>query len=266
MARSVPALGLCLALVAPARALDITACDQRVPDHEHAVLQLDLNCSGPGTCLEDPSMHCDFSSQCPSLVCERGAVNLGKRASLDLNGHSIATTRVGVFCVGRPPCYVTGPGRLVGGDDGILGRGSLVVTDVDIEDSVRGLASFSPNGLARATRVTIRRCQVAIDAQRIRATDVSVQDGTPPSNSPPCSGFCAGAPSFGVVRGSGVTIIDGPVYGIASARIILEGSTITGNSPRDLISLKRPILIDSICGRSEVVDSGGTSWGVCTND
>ena len=260
--------GLLLALAAPAWALDITTCHQRVPDREHAVLQVDLDCSGLGTCREDPSTSCFFDSDCPSVVCERGAVNLGKKASLDLNGHSIVSTLTGVFCGSHAPCFVAGPGRVSGGSEGIRSHGSVVVTNVDIENTSGAIEAFTHSvpGTVTATGVTITHCGSGIVAGRIRAATVMVQDGTGQD----CSGFCTGGgPSFGAVRGTDVTIIDGAGYGIAARRIVLANSTVTGNhgnGDHDLLSVRRPLLVDSTCGRSEVADGSGASWGVCSGD
>jgi hypothetical protein len=74
------------------------------------------------------------------------------------------------------------------------------------------------------------------------------------------------------------TITGNGVAGIFSwtARVKLKDSTVTGNDAGgngfDIVTSKRPRLVDSTCGRSAQVaplatpDAGSPSWGVCTND
>ena len=97
--RRVAAAGVTALLIArSAAALDVTACGALVPDGETGVLQADIDCS------LDPA---------------DGAVALGNRSTLDMNGHAIVGRRIAVFCGSDPHsrgCTVRGPGDVSGGN------------------------------------------------------------------------------------------------------------------------------------------------------
>jgi len=73
----------------PARAIDITACGQVVPDGQIGVLQTDLDCGGTyNTCFADAALACAADPACTDTGC--GGVMLRNGATLEMNGHTVA--------------------------------------------------------------------------------------------------------------------------------------------------------------------------------
>src|SRR5262245_61121520 len=98
------AVAIVLSLVRTAGAVDITACDQEVPAGEVGVLTTDLDCGWPAP----PGSY---------------GVEIGKSATLDLQGHTIRGAQWAVYCPERGRCSVTsttgGKGALTGAEAGI---------------------------------------------------------------------------------------------------------------------------------------------------
>jgi hypothetical protein len=282
------ALGLTALVASRAVALDVTTCGQRVPPETAAVLQTDLSCSGPGTCDDAPGTACSVDGDCPSGLCDLGAVILGRNASLSLNGHTITSTgaRVGVSvpprsCPASGICIPTsgrvavqGPGTISGGTVGISSFSRrTTVSDVqlhDIGDSSSG-AGIAVVGDLVATGVGVTRVHIGVQAKSVRATDLGVSS----------SGI--GILTHGAVRGVRLTITDnGPATiqagvldgaGIFAERCRLTDSVATGNFdgsvPADLLTKRRPLLVNTTCDHSAVVPVSGpptATWGVCADD
>jgi hypothetical protein len=55
------------------------------------------------------------------------------------------------------------------------------------------------------------------------------------------------------------------IYNSHGGAIRLDNSTVTGHTI-DLLSVRRPRLINSTCGTSSQLSATGPTWGVCTND
>ena len=76
--------------------------------------------------------------------------------------------------------------------------------------------------------------------------------------------------STGRVRLTGLTSTSN-LYGVVAKRIVLTDSVLGAGVP-DVLSLARPVLVDTVCGTSfrRVRAPGGfaigPTWGVCAND
>lgn len=255
---------------APADAsVEITQCYPQVPEGETAVLQADLDCS-----VTDPP---PFRSS---------AIELLKRATLDMNGHTIQarSSGFGVHCQGT--CTILGPGTITGAFMAVLGgRGRMKIAGVNLLDNA-GLidvtdgrldvmdmnASSSGTGIrARAMRATnlavttSRNGDCVLVTRSIRGSDVTVWG-------------CHTGIRARRVRIDRLTVIDNISSGLLSVGAVrLTDSVLTGNTfigaPADLLSFRRPRLERTTCGTSVRLvkdDAGGwlhgPSWGVCADD
>jgi hypothetical protein len=228
----------------PARALAetmISTCGQLVPSGDTGILIADLVCP-----TSDPG------------------VSVGKRAELELDGHTITGGWTRVNCPDGA-CRVTGPGVLSGGGSGIgiNSSGSIFASDVTAQDNAVGLYGV-----------------------RMRLQNVTATANT-----------SHGINAFGGVSGSDVTVTDNGDTGLSLdfrgnvvitrlvatgngwagvicdfGRVKLTDSTVTGNEfpdefeppLLDLFSAKRPKLTNTTCDHSLGPD--GSTWGVCTGD
>jgi len=236
-------------LVAPACALDITACYQTVPAGEVGTLAADLNCDGSG----GPE------------------VNVDAGAALQLNGHTITGGHIGVASYpGGQRATIEGPGQVTGltgnappygcaisvqgralirnvtlsgndcGIDAVYNFG-LTLEDVQITNNTGDGVTFIPpgpgGGRVKAARTTITNNGGTgiVGALRVIGQEITV------------TGNAAG----GVLGPAGVTLVD---------------STITGNGPAgDIQSAHPPRLRNTTCDHSRNTTSG-TPFGVCTLD
>jgi hypothetical protein len=242
-----------------AGALDITACDQEVRAREVGVLTTDLNCG--------------WSTD------EGYAVELGDRAVLDLNGHTITGPRYGVFCERR--CSVVGPGTITGAYYGIWALESKQsradVTDVALVGNLGGMAT--PKGTL--TNVTATDNILGLHVHKLRGTNLTV------SGCSDVSAYCIET-DVGTVDGltatgnhssialflvtKKLTLTNGTVkdnaapIGILSlGRLTLEGSEVIGHGT-DLTTLRRPRVESSTCVTSSALIFPHPAWGVCAND
>jgi len=219
----------------------ISTCGQVVPAGGTGILTADLVCptSSPG-------------------------VSVGRRAVLELDGHTISGGWARVHCPDGA-CRVTGPGVLTGGGTGtgIYSNGNLSATDVTAEDNAVGLYG------------------VQMRLQNVTAT----------------ANTSHGINAFGGVKGSDVTVTDNGDTGLSLdfrgnvvitrltatgngwagvicdfGRVKLTDSTVTGNEfpdqfeppLLDIFSAKRPKLVNTTCDHS--LGPTDSTWGVCSGD
>jgi hypothetical protein len=260
-------VALLLVVSAAEGASDITTCGQTVPSHQRGVLQADLDCPQP-----------------------MAAVQLEQASSLLLNGHRITTGWVGIFCNGPGPHIVKGPGEITA-PVGVVNQfaieaagGTVSVRDLVVHDN--STAIFG-DGKVSLRDVTIRDNWIAGTAQDgLDARGVTIENNQ--------HGFLVEGRLLlkdVVVKanGSGFKVIDGGVLathaeiidngdigiesdaGLLQHRLVrLVDSTITGNDPGeggiDIRSSTRPMLRNTVCGRSEPWAPPGITWGVCADD
>ncbi len=125
-------VALTLLLPSSVFALDVVTCGQTVPTGEVGVLQADLT------------------------GCVDGVV-LANSAVLEMAGHAISASHLGVQCIGSH-CAVHGPGDISGAAVGIWGfypTGKVEVAGVDIHDTPLG--GIQNARRATLTNVTVRR-------------------------------------------------------------------------------------------------------------
>jgi hypothetical protein len=244
LARVLVLVVLGILVPASARAVDVTACGQVVPANQIGVLQVDL-------------------TTCPSSAV---GVFLQDRATLDLNGHTIASGAVGVRCMDRR-CTVHGPGDIHGtGLDGILAQhdnARVHVLDVQVHDnSSGGVVADGAKPRIDLTRVQLHGNVVGAEVGyrgRIFGEDVDASNNHG-------NGIVAAAR----YRFERLTLIgttagpsggDGLVCQFGTGVII--DSTVIGSAGADLATFKKPKLVRSTCGTSRHVAPGGATWGVC---
>jgi hypothetical protein len=189
----------------PAAALDITTCGVTVPDGETGVLQADLDCSA------DPA---------------ENAVTLGKRSTLDMNGHAIVDRDKGVHCgsdIRSLGCAVRGSGDISGGNYGIGGASrTITVSDVSVHDvAIDGIVV---NDRLVVTNVSVLRSGVnGITAgKRLTATNVIVSDNE------------YGGLSGENLTGTDVTANDNGYSGVTCKRCRLIRLTANGNGTEEI--------------------------------
>src|SRR6185295_58387 len=176
-------IGIGLLLAAPARAFDITACGQLVPEGDVGVLQNDLDCGGDeaaGHCLDPAAVACAEDPACTDTGC--GGILLRSYATLQMNGHTVANGTVHCPLKG---CSIVGPGVVVGGY-GVAATGTGTVTvsgGLDVHGGEVGIASYNKGNLVlqdvtvsdvednwgiigfrklRLTNVTANGCEIGI--------------------------------------------------------------------------------------------------------
>jgi hypothetical protein len=253
------AITVTLALVAAAAAhatVPITTCGTTLPIRETGVLSADLTC--------------------PSGV---PAVTLLASATLDLAGHTLTvqgSSGYAVDCQAGGCTIVGGGGAIVSEAGGVIASKRLIVSDLTIDGS-----GDAVNCLGRIDATNARvigRGSVAIIGLTVVLDDVDV------------SGSRSGIIGIRKVRGVNVTANGTGNHGVAGDRLKLEncvaqandgagvvgtrvaivGGTVTGNAAArngvDIASARRPRLVGTTCGRSQVLDAPTTSWGVCSSD
>ena len=142
------ALLLLAVLSARAPAVDIVPCGTPVRGGQAGVLVADLDCSGimlprnsngAADCVDNPG--------CTDAGC--GGVILGDRATLQMNGHTVANGAI--FCAGR--CAISGPGTITGGDypqgESLMAAGDLEVDGgLDIHGTGVGIRAIRTASLS----------------------------------------------------------------------------------------------------------------------
>jgi len=227
-----------LAVAGTATAVDITACGALVATGEIGVLQSDLSGCADG-------------------------VTLAQDAALQMNGHAIMNSAIGVHCTaGR--CRITGPGDIGGADVGIRleggtpGRHALYIDDVDVHDS----ASFGIYAFARIIASNLSVSGTIANSFGVYATDLRGTGISVTNNAGTGLGIAENARVVGLtVTGNGEEGLE------AQGRIKLFDSTVTGNGDIDILSPHRPRLRNTVCDHSGGrEDSYELNWGVCAND
>lgn len=210
-----------------AHAVDIDGCGQTVPPGETGVLTADL-------------AFCD------------SAVLLEEGAKLQLNGHTISDSEVGVDVRGRR-FDVSGPGVIARNDYGVSqGNGRRKTCTLDNID-------FHDNEYTAVATLTAK-----VIATNLTVTGNGAENGY--------------GLAVEMLIGTNLTVTDNPGIGVAfrrSSRLI--NSTVIGNNSTrwgvDILTSRRPRLIDTTCGKSAgkkprppVFSVVGVPWGVCLND
>ncbi len=283
-----------------ASAADVTACGQLVARGDVGVLQVDLDCTGgPRVCVNSTLTPCETADDCNDPVAARLCASLGvvvgKGATLNLNGHSIAAdgqTGYGVWCAepnGRQtgnsvPCTVYGPGDVGGGALGI-GSSKLTIHDVSVHGArIEGI--FGADGV-NAAHVTVDHVGEVgggyagiYTAKRLQALNLTVNDNTgigilagsvrgttvtANGNSGP------GVQTYGQITVTGLTAQnngEAGVYSYGGGKLV--DSVVTGN-PYDLLMHARPRVENTTCDlsarlpdKAQPVPTG--TWGVCAGD
>jgi hypothetical protein len=248
--------------VAPprAQAVDVT-CGQTVADDTVGVLVADLSC--PGSSI----------------------ITLGRRATLQLNGHSLSATapnggQVGIACP-EGPCRVEGPGQVSGfGGMAILALEAnlLEVSDVQVSDNGVGIhgnrvilsdvqLSGNTDWGAGGERVVLTNVSAignpgdGITGEKIRGSDITTSGNG--GNGVRCNNL----------KVDRLTAMNNGGYGVQSTHrgtTKLSESTLAGNAVADIGSQKRPRLLSgTTCDTSRRLSDGGAdlgTWGVCAND
>ena len=289
-----------LLLGGAARAIDITACGQTVPDDETGLLQGDLDCNGgPRRCFLNGSP-CSVDADCPSPSygsCSQRAVVLGWLARLDLNGHVLVAegdraaaingdpVGTAVMCLREESllgeCTVRGPGQISGGRFAVLAS-RLDIADVDVHDTIQGITASER---MTATNVTANNNYFnGVFTYRLRASNLTASNNT-------VDGVVAGKRFVGtniIVRNNGFSGLvatrfrisalvaedngSSGVYSLGTG--VLYDSVLSGNlyegAGLDLLTHGRPRLIRSTCGFSarfaDDSNEPGAPWGVCSGD
>jgi hypothetical protein len=161
------ALGIVLSFAGIAGAVDITACDQEVPAGQVGVLTTDLDCGWPAP---------------------EGSygVELGKSATLDLQGHTISGSQWAVYCPERGRCTVTSTGAkglLTGAEAGIWApQAKIYVSNVRIAGNSYAISAAPKLTL---TDVDFANNNFVASARSLRGTNVTVSGD--------CLGYCIDA-------------------------------------------------------------------------
>lgn len=262
-----------------ALALDVTLCGQVIPPRETGVLQADLDCPGtPHYCLDYPATACTTDSDCGnSGWCVAPAVQVEKRATLDLNGHTLkGGAGATVLCTSY--CTVVGPGAIDNDvatpQIGIYLRTRGKISDVVIDGGYAGIMASQgkPRRRIHVTNVTVNDAAFygIFSYHKVVATNVTVNgSGGPGISISDIIGdnVTANGNSTGIwatrVRLSNVTAMNNANYGVGGGRLRVTGGTVTDNGMGDVYAWKTPRLTGVTCGTST---SGDSSWGVCQND
>jgi hypothetical protein len=211
-------------------------------------------------------------------------VHLGRKAPLQMNGFSITGGDVGVLC--RKGCAVDGGGGEISGqgDQGIWywSRGVFELRDVTIHDTGVAVAMAFFARKLEVTDVTVH------DSLGILAGDVDIEATNLDLVGTGLGCGLGGAFLAGRnVRGSnisanivdadrnieitGLTVNADCGWGVVARRgaVELTDSSVTGASEADVISRRPPVLTNTTCDTSRMIDRSGTlggTWGVRAND
>jgi len=166
---------------------------------------------------------------------------------------------------------VSGYGSAIYGEHGAVELSDLVL--VDNENSIDVV------GRLTASRIVANSNRHGVRASgTMRLSDVSVSnsggdgilgprivgDGVTVSN---CH---TAVSSNGRVRLTGLTSTSN-LYGVVARRIVLTDSVLGAGDP-DVLSVRRPVLVDTVCETSSSLVQApggfvnGPTWGVCAND
>jgi hypothetical protein len=285
-----------LVLLVPSSGIarDVKRCGITVAAGKTARLVKDVQCGW--RCTNDPRVRCRFGREnngCPLIGdepyrCTSERILLEPNATLELNGFTLTAVEhgVGIVCVpgGHAKCTVKGgtfaarrawafvpnyrdlvlEDLVVKNAEGVVLAGRISATNVFFEDST---ASMRSRGGVR-----IRNFRIAGGVYSDKGMFLDVAEST--------DGFTAA----GAIRGSGVIVSNGVVYGksvhLRDSRVERETIDPASFEPA-VIAYQRLFLRDSVVGtilsgdaprlkRATCTESrkigGEESWGVCTND
>lgn len=244
-----------------AMTIAVTECGQVVPAGKTGELVANLTCPVK---VEIGTM------------AERSAVYLEAGARLRLNGYTLAGVNNAVGCPKK--CYIEGPGVIRDFPVGISSTGTAQVRDVEFANNGQSAIYQMGGSVLRLTNVVIRDadglgaitaalvrakgliidgCWVGIWGGRLIGSDIAIQN-------------CGSRGIYNSqIRATRLNVTDNAGIGIASHRVSLRDSIVTGNETGgqgvDIQTDRAPRLRNSICGRSQQGE-GGTSFGVCQND
>ena len=235
-------LAVLLLLSGRAFGVDVTTCGQVVPRRDVGTLTTDLDCSS---------------------VSGAYAVELGDKATLELDGHTI-TGRT-IFC--QSGCTVHGPGEVTGAQTGIFVNGARRAVTVSGGVSLHGNNEGIFNGGSRLTLIDVDISNnsgsgIFVMSRRVRGSNVVANDN-------------GGAGLFAqqaTVMIDGLTANGNGFFGLNAKRARLFNSTLTGNEGGhpsnppfvDIASTRRPRVTNTVCDHS--LGPNGISWGVCAQD
>jgi hypothetical protein len=256
-------------------AVDVTSCGQVVAANEVGVLTGDLDCSAAA----------------PGSI----AVSLGNRATLQLDGNTIIASPagVGVSCVSVRRCTVLGPGFILAAPPvNPTGIGIASDKNVTVEGSIEiyrhTTGILAPEGRVTVSGVILRDNGDGIIAKTVKGESLFVLNSER-----------AGIVAYKKVLGGPIEIRDSGWAGIQTMKFKIDGLSATtngydgttsgggvfatkrgvlrnsdvsanelDNAPADLVTGRRPVLIDSSCSASKMLVDGLPSgtWGVCVTD
>jgi hypothetical protein len=281
-----------IALTTAAFAIDITRCGQRVGRSEIGELMVDLDCPGyPGTCNADPTTSCMADVDCPSTPtaagCNTGAPFV-EGGTLRLNGHTLSShdpnlSRRSAVHVARRGA-IQGPGTITA-QNGIAvwftGK-RLTISDVEIRDSHTGIkAAFG--GKVRATNLAAHDLlgPALSNGDVLRGEGITVTrcglDGSQLPANPDLQAIFRSALIATRTSVQGLVASDNGGAAVLAAKVRIDGGTLAGNAAGlgdwDILTAKRPRLVDATCHRSGlVVNEGGplaivpAPWTACAGD
>lgn len=232
---------LVLSTGASAQPVSITACGQTVGPGESGVVENDLTCPvGVGTFV----------------------VAVGNGGSLDLAGHALAGARTGIRCERRCTISSTGTLGLISDSETGVGAGIAAVSDggritisnVHLDNHSIALLTDFDTGKVYATDLTLTYNGFGMQARKIRVTNLTA------------------SANFTVAQAGKTTIEDSTVVASGGSaftgrKVVLVNSSVTGSqSGIDLLTQRRPRVVNSTCEVSRILQNPTETWGVCAND
>ena len=246
-------------------ALDILTCTGAniVPHGETATLVADVDCTpAPGEPVPGYGVHLEAG------------------ATLLLGGHTLRGAVWNVYC--PRSCRIVGPGALAGATGMAIysgGRGRSSVSDVLVHDNFGAIDLVEQR--VTLTNVTVMNSTLyGIRVGKLVASNLTVSgtggdgiltDRGIKGSDVAVTGNHTGIGGRGFVRLTGLTAT-GNISGLfALRRVRLEDSVVSGNAGDDLLTRRRPVLLNTACETSAMLlGTGpytiGPPWGVCAGD
>lgn len=254
-----------LAVASVARAVDVTSCGQTIPARETGVLVADL--------------------ACPTGV----GVRVSDRATLDLNGHAIASNDApAISCDGRR-CTITSSAGLgdvsasPAADCILMGpRGRLTIENFHVHACRSCIQTNEQNihaygASVGATGVSVDGCaDLGINARVVKAVDVSVTNAAghialwSEMRLKGANIDVSGNARVGIfavsINARNVTANGNGLYGVESFnKMKIIGGQMLNNLYADVVA-PRARFSGVTCGNSLKLGTGGLPLGVCAND
>lgn len=276
------AIGL-LSLSTTASAVDIDRCGMRLLPRETGTLTADLACPNfPGTCSNARDTACSSDLDCTAPgTCLTESPQLGKRAVLNLNGHTLTHSGPGDGVFVTESGTVNGPGTITAPNGTalrIMGHGKLTVSNLEIRDSSTGIST--PLG-ARVSATNLSLHDVAgqclVGAKVVKGTGVSlVRCGLDDGGLAPSAArsVARAALSASRVKISDLTATDNGGIAVGATVLKIRGGALAGNDGDfegyDMLTYRRPRLDGTSCSKSGQLDPLSFTvvapWGVCAAD